>query len=733
MSRFTSLVALGGLAMVAAVSAPACLVREVSIEQPTTKISFEARVPQPAVDKVDLLVVVDNSSSMADKQKILADALPDLLHGLVQPKCVDAITRTPVGATADTSKPDGQQCPAGSEPAFTPVTDMHIGVISTSLGGFGLPTCAPASDRFNDDRAHLLARGEEGPVAAAGDLHFLAWYPDVASNTDKKRHPDPPVPKTKTLDALDAAFRDLVVGVGDNGCGIEAQLESAYRFLVQPDPPLSTSIDAKVPVAHDVDRELLRQRAAFLRPDSLVAVLMLTDEDDASLDPWSFRGSAWHFLEAAPLPHGTAACASEPASTTCTSCAFAPDDPSCGANGGTFTALEDDLNVRFHRMKPRFGVDPRYPLRRYIDGFREKNVPRRDGEHDASGAYVGKAACTNPLFAASLPAGEAGDELCKLPLGPRTPDLVYFAVIGGVPPALLPDPKDPGATVDWTRILGRDPAKLDTRGIDPHMIDSTTPRPGLATGPGLPDPIHGREWTTGGKDLQLACAFDLYERTPAGVAKVERTCDGQSCDCDGTKDIPLCKESDRRIQIRGKAYPTLRELTVAKELGDHGIPASLCATQLTEPERDDYGYRPAMRAILTRFETGLQACLPRALVRDAEDGPVPCLVVATLQDEGPDTDCARFGLAPPKPALLAQMRERIAENEGPAAARHPICELPQVTVPRGQTCRHDDERMGFCYAEDAPGVRCAHSLQFTKQVDQLVGARFSLQCIQVSD
>lgn len=716
MSRFTSLVLL-------AAGATACLTREVSVEQPTTKISFETRLPQPAVDKVDLLVVVDNSSSMADKQKILAKALPDLLHGLVSPKCVDTITRRPTGATAVSTKPDGEQCAPGSEPAFTPVTDMHIGVVSTSLGDFGLPSCAPADGRFNDDRAHLLARGEKGPVAAAGDLHFLAWYPDVAANADKKRHPEPPVPATKQLGDLEAAFRDLVVGVGDDGCGIEAQLESAYRFLVQPDPPLATAIEGAGPVAREVDRELLRQRAAFLRPDSLVAVVMLTDEDDASLDPWSFGGGGWHFLETSPLPRGTAACASQPLATACTSCAFAPDDASCKPNGGRFTAAEDDINVRFHRMKPRFGIDPRYPLQRYIDGFTAKNVPRRDGEHDANGNYVGKAACTNPLFAASLPGGEPGDELCKLPVGPRTPDRVYFAVIGGVPPSLLPNAADPDATVDWTRILGRDPMKLDTTGIDPHMIDSTSPRPGLSTGPGLPDPIHGREWTTDGKDLQLACAFDLG---------TERTCTGTSCDCDGKKDIPLCKESDPRIQVRGKAYPTLRELTVAKELGAHGIPASLCPMQLTAPERDDYGYRPAMRAILTRFERGLQACLPRALSRDGERGPVPCLVVATLADEGPDSDCARFGLAAPKPELLAQMRERLAESEGEAATRHPICELPQVTVPRGATCRHDTSTMGFCYAEDAPGVACTHSLQFTKPVESLVGARFSLQCIQVS-
>src|SRR3954471_12448585 len=112
-----------------------CLRRDVAAEEPTTKISFDTVVPQPAIDKVDVLVMVDNSSSMADKQRILADAVPDLIRGLVQPKCVDKKTRAPTGVLADPLKAEGQQCAAGSEPAFVPITDMHIGVISSSLGG----------------------------------------------------------------------------------------------------------------------------------------------------------------------------------------------------------------------------------------------------------------------------------------------------------------------------------------------------------------------------------------------------------------------------------------------------------------------------------------------------------------------------------------------------------------------------------------------------------------------
>src|SRR5205085_5298331 len=166
------------------------------------------------------------------------------------------------------------------------------------------------------------------------------------------------------------------------------------------------------------------------------------------------------------------------------------------------------------------------------------------------------------------------------------------------------------------------PAKYDETGIDPHMISSTNARTGLppASSKDDADDVHGREWTTNGQDLQFACTFDLFERTAeASVAPIERRCEGEekangACDCDGKKDTPLCKVTNRELQVKGKAYPTKRQLRVAKELGDHGIVASLCPKQLTQPGKDDYGYRPAVRAITSRLEQSLVAsCLPRAL------------------------------------------------------------------------------------------------------------------------
>ena len=749
MTRITLAHALvGSIATLTALAG--CLRRDVAAEDPTTKSSFATVVPQPAIDKVDLLLMIDNASSMADKQRILADAVPDLLRGLVQPKCVDKTTGAATGALADPLKAAAEQCAPGSEPAFTPITDMHIGIVSSSLGGMGSDSCKPnEAGRHNDDRGRLVARGKDGKdLPQAGDLHFLAWYPDVEQNGDKTRHPDPPVPASKSLDALGASFRELVTGVGQDGCGLEAQLESVYHFLVQPDPWTHIEVvngRASYGAPGEVDAELLRQRAAFLRPDSLVAIVALTDEDDSSVDPLALQGSAWLFeqdnrINRCPagvdpcyslLPRATAACDRNPAAKECTSCAFAPNDPACSPRKD-YLPEEDQFLVRFHKLKRRFGVDPQFPIARYVDGLTKTKVPSRAAEH-MNGTYVGRTDCTNPLFASRLP-GKPGDELCQLPRGSRTKDLVYFAVIGGVPNQLLPaGPRDP---VDWTKILGKDPATYDETGIDDHMIVSTRRRGALPpdTAADDADPISGREWFTDEKDLQFACTFPLFEIGSDGqAAPATHTCPkGTDCDCDGTKNPPLCSKTDSKIQVRGKAYPTRRELQVARDLGDHGIAASLCPKQLTAPSADDYGYRPAVSAIVERLSGALVAsCVPHPLTRDPGDGKVPCLVLATLATPGPDTVCKSLGLDTPSADVLASFRDRVAADEGEGSRAFPVCEVPQTVVPPGKSCRGDDDNLAFCYGEDVPRASCSRSLVFTKATARLHDARFTLQCIEV--
>jgi len=67
---------------------------------------------------------------------------------------------------------------------------------------------------------------------------------------------------------------------------------------------------------------------------------------------------------------------------------------------------------------------------------------------------------------------------------------------------------------------------------------------------------------------------------------------------------PLCDAATRTTQVRGKAYPGIRQLAVAKDLGAQGVVASVCPRTL-DATSPDYGYRPAVRALIDRARKNL--------------------------------------------------------------------------------------------------------------------------------
>ena len=560
---------------------------------------------QTHAGKVDLLLMLDNSASMGDKQELLRRSIPDLVRRLVAPNCVDGAGNV-VGRSAN------GDCIAGSL-EFEPVTDLHVGILTSSLGNRGGDACSHDSPGSND-RAHLVTRTGTGaplPHAAGGFLRFGA-----GGITD---------PQT-----LEDDISQLVQGVGTSGCGLEAQLESWYRFLVEPNPYEEVVVTDGVPAFVGTDATILKQRHDFLRPDSLLSLVVLTDEDDSAADPFAANGNGWAFTSTqfpgspvfrAPSsgttgPRATSPCATDPLAPECTSCAYATlcqegwsvppgvdcaalsSDPVCAA-GAYHAANDDDLNVRFFRMKQRFGIDPQYPLDRYVHGLLSAKVPDHLTDHDANGNYVSAHTCDNPIFAGVLPESPA-DELCHLPPGPRSQKLVVLTVIAGAPPALL----HPNMTEsDWTAVLGKDPIAYDFSGIDPHMVQSVAPRPGLppATAPDDADPVHGREWNTVHADLQYACTFALEEPRVCSPATLE--CD---CHADRATNAPLCDATEKTKQLRAKAYPGIRPLQLARMLGDNAVASSICP-RAPEPSSGDpiVAYRPAMEELGDRMARSL--------------------------------------------------------------------------------------------------------------------------------
>src|SRR5213595_624989 len=88
----------GALAFITvSILAGGCLDRPVAPATPTVSARIVTPAKQNKVSKIDLLFMIDNSSSMADKQAILAQAVPDLVNRLVDPVCIDPMTGQSVG------------------------------------------------------------------------------------------------------------------------------------------------------------------------------------------------------------------------------------------------------------------------------------------------------------------------------------------------------------------------------------------------------------------------------------------------------------------------------------------------------------------------------------------------------------------------------------------------------------------------------------------------------------
>lgn len=311
--------------------------------------------------KLDILISVDNSRGMATKQLLLAQAVNELIPTFVNPLCVDE-SGTPAPIQPGSAD---EPCPSGTKRMFPPQKDIHIGVLSTSIGGHGSDSCpnldvnnaqcAPNPNTTNNDKAHLLDRDNPcatGNVQTYQNQGFLAWDPDKKLSPPGETELDNGAGTVGLLPKL----RDLVRGTGEIGCGYESQLESVYRFLVDPNPYESiTAVDNKA-VPSGTDFVLLDQRKQFLRPDSMLVVMMTSDENDCSTKEFGqfflvnqLRIGNQNFR----MPRARKECEVNPQDPCCKSCGQSngacPIDPSCtDANGGPalYSDIEDDINVR---------------------------------------------------------------------------------------------------------------------------------------------------------------------------------------------------------------------------------------------------------------------------------------------------------------------------------------------------------------------------------------------------
>jgi len=737
-----------GLASLAAAGAVAalatgCLDRPVVKQSPKTSNVFVSQIVQTAVDKIDLLFMIDNSVSMQDKQEILKAAVPVLVTRLVQPICVDANGKVARDNMGNSENSTNGACPkTGGQPEFSPIGDIHIGIVSSSLGSHGGTICDNQPNP--DDKARLIPSMRMG-ISSWNNSGFLAWDASGTKN-------NPPGQKDPT--ALNTDFQNMIAAVGEHGCGYEASLESWYRFLVDPEPPANvtsmkvgnttqTLRNSSVVVNPDgsfgactgCDDVLLAQRKAFLRPDSLVAIVMLSDENDCSIRDDSV---GWFVGSQNRMPLSTTACAANPNDPCCRSCAQNEGTPPSGCGAlkedancktvvspapyATWDALHDSLNLRCYNQHQRFGFDLLYDTSRYVNALKSTTIRLQS---DSSKIV------TNPLY------DSAGSDKA-----PRDPSLVFLAGIVGVPwqdiadEASLADPKALNyltakelAEKDRWKVLLGDPhptgGGVPVPPTDPFMIETTEPRMGtnpivnVAIQPSnsnSPNVINGHEQNVPDfADLQYACIFPLQkakECMPGDAA----------CDCSPDKtgkldavvaaNSPLCQQGARgavsATQTSAKAYPGTRELQVLKDLGDNAIVASICpkvSSPNGDPKSDpNYGYNPAVGAIIERLKEALKGkCLPRQIQAD-EKGEVLCRVIEAQKE---NCDCTLPGRRPADAKILPAVRNQLkltgqcGNGTQQSCDTWCECEIVQHTGPDLAECQAGTStKAGYCYIDE---------------------------------
>lgn len=184
-----------------------------------------------ARSKLDVLLVVDDSNSMAEEQSSLREQIPRIVRAI---------------ATGDLNADGVQDHPA--------VDSLHVGVVTTDLGagGYPVPTCEGAA---GDDAVLRTA----GATSEMGCAESYAPYQELSLGEDPE--------------ALVQAV-SCVALAGTGGCGFEQQLEAALKAL--------SPSDAEITFAHGSGQGDLAN-AGFLRDDAVLAIVVLTDENDASM------------------------------------------------------------------------------------------------------------------------------------------------------------------------------------------------------------------------------------------------------------------------------------------------------------------------------------------------------------------------------------------------------------------------------------------------------------------
>jgi len=451
--------------------------------------------------------------------------------------------------------------------------------------------------------SHMVGSLARGAIAGVDQDGILKWQ------------------QGESFEDFRGALRGMVLATGQLGCGYEQSLEAWYRFLVDPAPyaslervrcrPEATTTDCIGPAVDAsgqvlLDQAVLAQRAAFLRPDSLLVIVTLSDENDCSI---RVGGQSWRVSSTERMPRAASVCGENPNAACCYACGgVVPEgcspDPIC-STAIQLTREEDSISLRCFEQKRRFGADFLYPTERYVHALTSSQLCL---EHPSlAAADCADPTIDNPLFAQGRPLSH-----------------VVLASIVGVPWQSIRKTTGGGdgsfrlETAEelnaggWDDILGQPRQSPPVPPADPFMTETAEVRSGIP----VSNPINGREYDTtyGGtlpRDLQHACLFRLPEPVDCAIG----TTSGLACACEASeRNSPVCEDQPGEsqpgaIQYWARAYPGLRHLEVLRgqsAAGGDVVLGSACTSNASDTSRDDYGYRPVIDALISRIAPKLQ-------------------------------------------------------------------------------------------------------------------------------
>ena len=205
--------------------APACDDFEPPDDRHCFHHELTLQVQARGVQRMDLLIWIDDSPSMIEEQAALAEQLPALLHDLLTPPDLDGDTRSD----------------------WPPIEDLHVGIVAP-----GAPTTSPLPGCLGPDGGGGGCLRDVAPVAVSG---CSASYPPF-QEWDVRRDDE--------LDA-DRIVGDLacVAVVGTTGCPYAQPFAAVRRALTE---------EAGAGGCNE----------GFLRDDSLLMTLFVSDGDDGS-------------------------------------------------------------------------------------------------------------------------------------------------------------------------------------------------------------------------------------------------------------------------------------------------------------------------------------------------------------------------------------------------------------------------------------------------------------------